>query len=127
MSGSIKNFFKTTVVYGFVGSLRSFVELLLLPIYARFLLPAEFGVLDIIIVWLAIAALIVVLELNNGVFRFYLEEKSHRFHRRLVSTAMLYNVAVASLIFLGTLFFSEGISEIGTALVGNHSRDELLP
>ena len=123
MSGSIKNFFKTTAIYGITGSLRSFVELLLLPVYARYLLPAEFGVLDIVMVLLAIATLIVVFELTNGVFRFYFDNKSTDYHRKLISTVMTYNLTLAVIILTVVLIFSDRIS---LYLFGNPSHANLF-
>ncbi|UCD63933.1 MAG: polysaccharide biosynthesis C-terminal domain-containing protein [Candidatus Zixiibacteriota bacterium] len=112
MFSNVRSFFKATAIYGVVGSLRSFVELLLLPVYARCLLPAEFGVLDVVIVWLAIATLVVILELHNGAFRFYFDNGSHRYHQRLASTAMFYNIAAALSILAVVLLLSDSISRL---------------
>ncbi len=123
MFSEIKSFFKSTVIYGLAGSLRSFSEFLLLPIYARFLEPSEFGTLDIVIVYLAILTMVVVFEMNNGVMRFYFNDHSFEYRRRLVSSAFLYHFGLSIAAFILILIFDE---QLGLWLLGDSFRGHLF-
>jgi O-antigen/teichoic acid export membrane protein len=121
MLSSIKSFFKQTFIYGLVGSIRSFIEFLLLPIYARYLMPSEFGKLDLILVYTAVITVGVIFELTNGVFRFYYDENSVEYRRRLVSTITYYHVAIAAIAALVICLFSGDLSRLlfGTPTSGH--------
>lgn len=110
MLSSIRSFFKQTIIYGLVGSFRTLVEFLLLPIYAYYLLPSEFGKLDIILVFTAVILVGVLFELTNGVFRFYHDDSSTLYRRRLISTVTYYHIAAAALVTLILCIFSNKIS-----------------
>lgn len=121
MLSSIRSFFKQTFIYGLVGSFRSLVEFLLLPIYAHYLLPSEFGRLDVILVYAAVVLVGVLFELTNGVFRFYHDDSSVTYRRQLISTVTCYHVAVAALAALVSCLFSDKISAVilGTSTCAN--------
>jgi O-antigen/teichoic acid export membrane protein len=112
MLNSIKSFIKQTFIYGFVGGLKSFVEFLLLPIYARCLLPSQYGQLDLILVFSAIASAAVIFELTTGVFRFYYDSDSPSYHCRLMSTITIYHTAAALAVFVAIAVFSNKISAL---------------
>ena len=116
MLKSIKSFFKQTFIYGLVGSFRSFVEFLLLPIYARYLLPAQFGQLDIILVFSAVITSSIIFELTNGVFRFYYDDLSADYRRRLISTVTLYHIGVSAAALAILSLFS---GQLAVWLLGN--------
>ncbi len=116
MFDSIKNFFKSTIVYGLVGSFRSFSEFLLLPLYSRYLVPAEFGTLDVVMVAIALSSILVVFELHNAAFRFYFDDKTFYYRKRLVSTVTIYLSSIALIVAGATVIFA---SEISSLLFGS--------
>ncbi len=101
----IGTFFRSTAVYGLVGAVHSLGEFLLLPLYARFLLPTEFGIFDVTLVYLALLTIIVSFELTNGAFRFHFDADDINHHRRLASSVTLYlgSVAVVALLVVTPL------------------------
>lgn len=112
MFESIKKFFKATIIYGFIGSIKSFIEFLLLPIYARFLSPSDFGRLDILMVFLMAGIAFAILELHNAVFRFYFDDDSLKYRRKVINTAVLSTVLSGFIIFLLILAFSKQIAAL---------------
>jgi O-antigen/teichoic acid export membrane protein len=123
MLSSIRSFFKQTFIYGLVGSFRSLIEFLLLPIYARYLLPSEFGKLDLILVYAAVITVGVIFELTNGVFRFYYDDLSPEYRRRLVSTVTLYHIAISSLAAFVIWLYSGDLSRL---LLGTETSKNLI-
>lgn len=110
MYNQFKSLFKGTVIYGLMGSLRTFIEFLLLPIYARFLLPADFGILDILMIFIAIGTVASILELFNAVFRFYFDENSDSFKKKVITTATFSVTLNGAIIFMLALIFSKNIA-----------------
>ncbi len=116
-------FFRSAAVYGTVGALRSFGEFLLLPLYTRYLLPAEFAVFDVTLVYLAILTVFVSFELTNGAFRFHFDANDYNYHRRLASSVTIYLGCVAGAAFLITLALAPTLS---TALFGTPAYHSLF-
>jgi len=112
MFESIKKFFKATIIYGFIGSFKSFIEFLLLPIYARFLSPSDFGRLDILMVFFMIGIAFAILELHNAVFRFFFDNESLSYRRKVVTTATLTMALNGFVIFLLILAFARPIATL---------------
>jgi O-antigen/teichoic acid export membrane protein len=112
MLNSIKSFIKQTFVYGFVSGMKSFVEFLLLPLYARYLLPTQYGQLDMALVFTAIVSIAVVFELTSGVFRFYYDSTSPDYHKRLISTIIIYHTCGALVVSLIMAMFARPIANM---------------
>jgi O-antigen/teichoic acid export membrane protein len=110
MLNSIKSFFKQTFIYALVGSFSSLIEFLILPIYARYLLPSEFGKLDIILVYTAVLMVGIIFELTNGVFRFYYDDTSAEYRKRLVSTITFFHIGMSAVATLLIWIFSEQLA-----------------
>jgi len=110
MFENMKKFFRATIIYGFLGGIKSFIEFLLLPIYARFLSPSDFGRLDILMVFLMVGIAFAILELHNAVFRFYFDNESLSYRRKVITTAALTMALNGLAIFAIILAFSKSIA-----------------
>ncbi len=78
-----------TFVYMAGTLLRSAVGFIMLPVYTRYLTPADYGVLELIEMTLNVVAIVAGSRLALGVFRFYHKAETDREKRLVVSTAML--------------------------------------
>ncbi|SHK17672.1 Membrane protein involved in the export of O-antigen and teichoic acid [Clostridium cavendishii DSM 21758] len=76
MSKFTKNLFKHIFNYGFATVLTSVLSFLLVPIYTRFLTPTDFGVIDIVNMFINIISVIIVLGLNSTLSIYYYNAKS---------------------------------------------------
>ncbi|MCP4582573.1 MAG: oligosaccharide flippase family protein [candidate division Zixibacteria bacterium] len=112
MFDSIREFFKSTIIYGLIGGSRSFIEFLLLPIYARFLTPADFGRLDILMIFVMIGLVLAILEINNALFRFYFDYNTIRDRSKIVMTALMSSSINGFIIFIGALLFSKSLASL---------------
>lgn len=111
----LKTLLRDAAVYGVSTVVTRAVALLLVPVYTRVLVPAEYGAIDILGIFANFVTLTVALEITQAVARFLPDARSHEERKRLVSTAALFSIAVYS-VFLGVaLLFSEWIR---TSLVG---------
>lgn len=87
MKSEIEKIGRHTAVYGagiVVGKLASFV---MLPIYTRFLTPADYGVLDLLSMTIDVIGMIAGIGLAAGVFKFYAEYETAAEKAEVVSTA----------------------------------------
>ena len=65
------------------------VSFFMLPLYARYLTPADYGVIELIENSLDVLQIVAGSRLLGGVFRFYYKTDDQTMRRRVVSTAML--------------------------------------
>ena len=100
----LKSFFKNSVIYTLGHVLSSGIAIFLLPIYTRYLSPAEYGVIDLFIVIAAIVNLTIALEISQGIARYYQEAKNEKEKRKYTSSAFWFTILVYSLFFF-SLFF----------------------
>ena len=101
---------KHTLVYG-VGTLASrAVSFLMLPIYTRYLSPADYGVMGLIEMTLDVIAIFAGAQIALGIFRYYHKAESDDERNAVVSTATLglgaSYIGVGALCFLGAPFLS---------------------
>ncbi|MEE9552855.1 MAG: oligosaccharide flippase family protein [candidate division Zixibacteria bacterium] len=118
-SDNIKGFFKSTFIYGLLGSARSLFEFFLLPIYARFITPAEFGMLDILLLFTMIGGVAAMMELGNAVFRFYFDSHSIRYKKSVITTAIFAMFINGLMIFGIFVFLSRYLSNTIFGSVGH--------
>ena len=110
MFDKISSFLKNTAIYGVVGSARSFIEFFLLPLYAKFLTPADFGVLDVIMIYIMLGSVVAILEITNAAFRFYFDNDDNQY-RKKVMTSAIFSATINSLaVFAITLLLANHLS-----------------
>jgi O-antigen/teichoic acid export membrane protein len=105
------------LIYGIGGILGKAVAFIMLPVYTRFLAPADYGVLALIEMTLDVVSIVAGAQLALGVFRFYHKAETEEERHRVVSTAFLLlggtYAAVATVVFLSAAFLSQLV--FGTA------------
>lgn len=105
---------KHTLVYTagiVIGKIASFV---MLPVYTRFLTPADYGVLELLGMTIDVISMIASVGIVTGVFKFYSDESNQTGKDAVISTAAISAVALAAATsavgivvspFLSTLIF----------------------
>ena len=101
----LQAFLKNSLIYTLGHLLTSGIAIFLLPIYTRYLSPAEYGVIDLFIVIAAIVNLTIALEISQGIARYYQEAKNEKEKRKYTSSAFWFTILVYSLFFFLTFFF----------------------
>ena len=81
--------------YYTIGSVVSrAASLILLPIYTRYLTPADYGVMELIGIAVDVAAILFVAGMNSGMQRFFFAEESAAARDRVVSTTFWLEVGL---------------------------------
>jgi O-antigen/teichoic acid export membrane protein len=85
-----------TATYGLVPALSRIASFLLLPVYTKYLSPAEYGALEVVMLASTLVNLFVGLEIVNSVVRLYHSYDAERDKQEVVSTAMIFTGAVTA-------------------------------
>ena len=101
---------KHALIYGGGVMINKAVSFFMLPVYTRFLTPADYGVMALIEMTLDVISIFAGAQLAQGIFRYYYKTEDPEERHRVVSTAMLglslsYAV-VAAIVFGGATFAS---------------------
>lgn len=110
---------KSTVIYGIGRLVGGFASFITLPIYTKNLSPADYGVVELLVLLIELAALLIGAKITAGMFRFYSEaqseqEKKSIFSSTLYFISILFCVAIAVIWLLADPIESHlGIQEQG--------------
>jgi len=96
-------------IYGGVRVLLKSLAFLLVPLYARYLSPAEFGVLELI---LAFAAFIdVFINLSGVLARFYFDQDDSRWRKQAITLFFLIETIYPAVLVGGLLLFADRLAD----------------
>jgi len=86
--------------------LRRGVSLIMLPIYTRYLTPADYGVVELLSMLLDVAAIIFSARAGQAVFRFYCTAKTDDHKKGVIASALFLSAAMGGLGALAVIIFS---------------------
>ena len=98
MSSDIKTLGRHTAIYAFGTALSKLASFLMLPIYTRFLTPADYGVLELMSMTIDLIGILTGATLAASVFRFYAEYKERGEENEVVSTAAIGMTTMAAVV-----------------------------
>lgn len=79
-------------IYSIGVVLQNITSLVMLPIYTRYLTPADYGTISMLQILIDVANLIFGMELANAVFRFYFATDSESERRTVIASALGFDV-----------------------------------
>ena len=95
---------KHSGVYALGTLSRQLISFIMLPVYTRYMTPADYGVVGLLVFTLALVEPLLGARLGDAVIKFYLEPKSDRDRHTVISTAFMITGAIsafaAALIYL---------------------------
>ena len=109
----IRRLFLDTLIYGLGTMLSPLVGFLLLPLYTRFLTPADYGVLSVLSVTTGILTIVFSLGIPSGMIRFYFDPDERVRNQVVYSSVGAVFVLTAS----GALIMSALAAPISRILV----------
>jgi O-antigen/teichoic acid export membrane protein len=105
MSSAIRKLGKHTSIYMLGTIAGKFASFLLLPVYTRFLTPANYGVLEMLSVTTELTGIIVALGLSSSMLRYWSKYEDEAQKRKVISTTLGSTLLFAALgIGLALLF-----------------------
>lgn len=112
MIDHFKRFTKQIFTYGLGDTISRIISILILPIFTRFLSPADFGVASLLTVTSALIFGLTDFGLTMSILRFFKSEKDLEKRKQLVATAQIAMVGITSIAIALILPFSRQISEL---------------
>ena len=112
-----KQIVKHSSIYAVGNISRQLVGFLMLPVYTRFLSPADYGVVGLLIFMISLIELLFGGHLFHAVPKFYFQKESETERRVFLSTALITTVFISSVTVSLVVIFRENASQIlfGTA------------
>ena len=110
MSTENSNIVSHTSIYMFGDILRRGVSLIMLPIYTRYLTPADYGVVELLSMLLDVTAIIFSARAGQAVFRFYCTAESENEKKGVIASALFLSTAMSGLGALTVIVFSEPLA-----------------
>lgn len=107
-----KQMLKHSSIYAVGNFSRQIVGFIMLPIYTRYLTPADYGVVGLLVFMVSLIELVFGARMFHAVTKFYYEQENKEGGHSVVSTAYLITAAVSSLTVLAVVAFRDPISGI---------------
>src|SRR5438552_10607433 len=98
MRESLRKLGADSAVYGLGQALGRAVQLLLVPVLARLLVPAEFGIAELVQGYLQVAVLVLVFGMDGALARFFYEEPDRRARVSMVSTSLAFRLLTSGVV-----------------------------
>lgn len=103
IKNELKFLLKHTSIYGIGTVVGQAVGFILLPVYTRYLTPADYGVMALVNATMGIIGIVVGLGMNNAISRFYYEFDNDGKRKLVVST--IYFIGLGMGILMAPVFY----------------------
>lgn len=120
----LKVILKHSTTYSIANLLSRMVSFIMIPIYTRFLTPADYGILELITISLSMLSIVISSGITDAVSRFYFDYKNIKDKNKVISVGLISFIVLAAVSFaiLSPIngFLSKvllGSSEYGSFLV----------
>jgi O-antigen/teichoic acid export membrane protein len=97
MFDQIKLLAKHSAVYGAGGIASRVIAVLLLPLYTRYLSPADYGALETLLALSVVLTILLRLGITNAFFRFYFDSPADEHRLRVIRTSFWFTMGTATL------------------------------
>lgn len=101
-----------SAIYGFGSLVSRFIAVLLLPIYTRYLSPADYGLIETLIALSAILTVLLAAGVKSAFFRFYFDGVDEEGKRRVIRTSFWFTMVMGTAGLLVGLVLASQISDL---------------
>ena len=101
-----------SAVYGLGTLVSRFIAVLLLPVYTRYLSPADYGLIETLIALSAVLTVLLAAGVKSAFFRFYFDEPEGPGRGRVIRTSFWFTMASATAGLAAGLVFAGPISDL---------------
>jgi len=106
----LKELLNHGVIFGITSSLQNVLGFVLLPILTSYYTTSDFGVYSIILLASSLASAIFYLGANSALGRFYYDEDTAEFRKKIISTALFITFIGAAVLITLALILGEKLS-----------------
>lgn len=119
----LKGLLKDAATYSVSSFIAKGIGFFLIPLYTRYLVPSDYGIIDILHVFMAFALVIVSGEIFQGVARFFPEMGTEEEKTTCASTTLM-SIVSAFLVFTVICFLFSG--SMATTLFGDVGKRNIV-
>lgn len=101
-----------SAVYGMGSLVSRFIAVLLLPVYTRYLTPADYGLIETLIALSAILTVLLAAGVKSAFFRYYFDEKDEAGHRTVIRTSFWFTMVMGTAGLVVGFVFAAQISNL---------------
>lgn len=112
MLSKIKKLATQSIIYGLGDALYKTIAFFLLPVYLKYLMPSDYGVLEATQVTRSLVITLLSLGMQSAFFRFYFRTKSENEKRLIFSTSFIGFLILQIPFPLCFIFFNQSISNL---------------
>jgi O-antigen/teichoic acid export membrane protein len=114
---------KHSAIYGLGGLVSRILAVLLLPLYTRYLSPADYGKVETLIALTTVIGIVLRMGIHSAFFRFYFDSPEPEHRRLVLRTSFWFTMGTATAGLLVGLLLSGTIADL---LFGSHDDSELV-
>jgi O-antigen/teichoic acid export membrane protein len=112
LAEQIQRLGKHSVIYGLGGLIQRIVAVLLLPLYTRYLSPADYGAIEALVALSAVVFALLRAGIQSSFFRFYFQAEDERGRQTVVRTSFWFTLGAATIALVVGLALAEPISNV---------------
>ena len=112
MSTEVKKAVSHAGIYALGNILRNGVSIIMLPIYTRFLTPADYGIIELLSMLIDFVSIILGMRMGEAIFRFYCNAATNSDRNSVISTSLLLSVLLNGVGMVMVLLFSEPLAQL---------------
>jgi O-antigen/teichoic acid export membrane protein len=101
---------KHSAIYGLGGLVQRILAVLLLPVYTRYLTPADYGTVETLVALTTVLVITLRLGITNAFIRFYFDSPDADHRRLVLRTSFWFTMGAATVGLVLGLLFSREIS-----------------
>ena len=101
---------KHSAIYGLGGLVQRILAVLLLPVYTRYLTPADYGTVETLVALTTVLVITLRLGITNAFMRFYFDSPDPAHRRLVLRTSFWFTMGAATVGLVLGLLFSREIS-----------------
>ncbi|HVG12767.1 MAG TPA: oligosaccharide flippase family protein [Flavisolibacter sp.] len=108
----IKRLFSDSVIYGLSGIMSRLFGFLLLPLYSKILLPADYGVLGLYNTTFFLLSVVLVFGMDSATFRFYYDTEEAAVKKGTTATWLWLQWTLSALLIAISFLFSKPLGQL---------------
>ena len=112
LGSQLKRLGKHSAIYGLGGLVSRILAVLLLPLYTRYLSPADYGKVETLIALTTVAGIALRMGITSALFRFYLDSPDPARRRLVLRTSFWFTMTMATAGLLAGVILSPEISQV---------------
>jgi O-antigen/teichoic acid export membrane protein len=111
LGGQLARLGRHSLIYGLGGLVSRILAVLLLPLYTRYLTPADYGKIETLVALTTVLAILLRAGISSAFFRFYFDSPEPARRRTVLRTSFWFTMATSTIGLAAVVALAEPISD----------------